>query len=359
MNTFGRFFRLTSFGESHGPAIGGVIDGVPAGIKIDYQGFKTALDRRRPGSALTSQRKEPDEVEFLSGIYNGITLGTPIGFIIRNKDARSEDYSATSEMFRPNHGDYTYQAKYGIRDPRGGGRSSARETATRIVAGELARQALSMLGVRVTAFTSAISRIEINPPEIIPSDAEIYESPVRCPDKSASSRMEIELTKARADKDSLGGVVTLMVEGVPAGWGEPIAGKLSAELSAALMSIPAAKGVEIGDGFSAARSSGSRQIDYFNMNQDGTIGINPNHSGGIQGGISNGAIIYARVAFKPIASLPGREIETIDTEGKNVTLRLTGRHDICAVPRAVPVVQAVAACVLLDAALASRLSRWS
>ncbi len=358
MNTFGRFYRLTSFGESHGPAIGGVIDGVPAGIPIDLQGFRTALERRRPDSPLTSQRREPDEVEFLSGIYNGVTLGSPIGFIIRNKDARSEDYAASAQLFRPNHGDYTYQKKYGIRDPRGGGRSSARETATRIVAGELARQALSMLGVRISAFTSAISTVEIKAPLTLPSDTEIYASAVRCPDRSASARMEAELSAARANKDSLGGVVSLMVEGVPAGWGEPVAGKLSADLSAALMSIPAAKGVEIGDGFAAARCSGSNQIDYFHVSQDGTVYIEPNHSGGIQGGISNGARIYARVAFKPIASLPGREIETIDSDGNKAILRLTGRHDICAVPRAVPVVEAVAAAVLLDAALAARLSRW-
>jgi len=348
MNTIGTLFRFTDFGESHGPAIGGIVDGMPSGIEIDFEAVKSELARRRPGqSVFTTQRKEADEVEWLSGIYEGKTLGTPIAFLIRNTNAKSDDYNNLAEAYRPNHADYTYEAKYGLRDWRGGGRASARETAARVVAGALARQVLASKGINILAWTSRIDRVFS---DIIPqSRDEVEASIVRCPDLGASKRMEQAISEARAERDTLGGIVSCVISGVPAGVGEPIFGKLQAMLASAMMSINAAKGFEYGDGFAAASIRGSRSVDPF-ISKDGIVTTTSNHSGGIQGGISNGADINFRVAFKPIATM-SRPLQTVNSKGKAIELTVNGRHDICVVPRAVPVVEAMAAIVMLDALL--------
>ena len=332
MNTFGTLFRLTSFGESHGPAIGGVIDGMPAGISLDFEAVQAELDRRKPGqSAITTARKEDDKVEFLSGIFNGQTLGTPIGFIIRNTDTRSKDYSSVEHVYRPGHADYTYTAKYGLRDYRGGGRSSARETAVRVVAGALARQALNTLGIKVEAWVQSVGT-------------------------SAADHMEEAILEAKRNLDSLGGVVAARISGAPVGLGEPVFGKLQAMLASAMMSINAAKGFEYGLGFEHSRLRGSDTIDEFTF-EDGHVAAHNNFSGGIQGGISNGEPITFRVAFKPVASL-ARPVPTVDDSGNKVVLELKGRHDPCVVPRAVPIVEAMACMVILDAILLNRAARW-
>lgn len=350
MNTIGTLFRFTDFGESHGPAIGGVIDGMPPGIDIDFDAINVELQRRRPGqSFVTTQRKEADEVEWLSGIFEGKTLGTPVAFIIRNTNARSEDYSNMADSYRPNHADYTYDAKYGIRDWRGGGRSSARETAARVVAGALARQVLAAKGIEIMAWTSRIGKIST---DIVPASRdEVEASIVRCPDLGNSARMEKAIADARAERDSLGGIVSCVITGVPTGLGEPVFGKLQSMLASAMMSINAAKGFEYGDGFAASTMRGSRSIDPF-VAEDGKIKTTSNHSGGIQGGISNGADINFNVAFKPIATM-ARPLPTVNRKGVNIELTVTGRHDICVVPRAVPVVEAMAAIVILDALMLS------
>lgn len=327
MNTIGTLFRLTDFGESHGPAIGGVIDGMPAGFAIDFDGVDSELARRRPGqSAVTTQRRESDRVEWLSGIYQGRTLGTPIAFIIRNEDARSEDYANLEHMYRPNHADYTYDMKYGIRDHRGGGRASARETAVRVVAGALARQVLATTGIEISARVAAIGGVEYS-----------------------DNSYEEAILEARQQNDTLGGIVQCCVKGVPAGLGEPVFGKLQAMLAAAMMSINAAKGFEYGDGFAAAAMRGSESVDEMKA-VDGKVVFESNHSGGIQGGISNGRDIVFRVAFKPVASLP-IHLHTIMSNGEPAILKIRGRHDVCVVPRAVPVVEAMAAITILDALL--------
>lgn len=332
MNTFGTLFRLTSFGESHGPAIGGVIDGMPAGISLDFEAVQAELDRRKPGqSAITTARKEDDKVEFLSGIFNGQTLGTPIGFIIRNTDTRSKDYSSVEHVYRPGHADYTYTAKYGLRDYRGGGRSSARETAVRVVAGALARQALNTLGIKVEAWVQSVGTAD-------------------------ADHMEEAILEAKRNLDSLGGVVAARISGAPVGLGEPVFGKLQAMLASAMMSINAAKGFEYGLGFEHSRLRGSDTIDEFTF-EDGHVAAPDNFSGGIQGGISNGEPITFRVAFKPVASL-ARPVPTVDDSGNQVILELKGRHDPCVVPRAVPIVEAMACMVILDAILLNRATRW-
>lgn len=354
-NTFGNILRLTTFGESHGIAIGGVLDGMPAGVAIDMDEVQRVVDRRRPGqSAMTTSRSEDDRVEILSGIFEGVTLGTPIGFVIRNKDHHSADYSEIKECYRPSHADYTYDAKYGIRDYRGGGRSSARETAARVVGGAIAMQALKQLGITVTAYTSQIGTVMLNASKKV--DLSIIDSNiVRCPDAETAALMEAEVLAARAVGDSLGGCVSCVVNGVPAGLGEPVFGKLHAQLGAAMLGINAAKGFEYGDGFAFAGARGSEVMDRFALCND-TITTLDNHSGGIQGGISNGAPITFRVAFKPVATLM-RDIETIDRNGNPVTLHPHGRHDPCVVPRAVPIVEAMAALVMLDNVLMARTSR--
>lgn len=354
-NTIGNILTLTTFGESHGPAIGGVLDGVPAGVAIDLDEVQRFVDRRRPGqSAMATSRSEDDRVEILSGIFEGVTLGTPIGFIIRNKDHRSADYGEIKECYRPSHADYTYDAKYGLRDYRGGGRSSARETAARVVGGAIAMQVLKCLDVSVTAYTSQIGSTCISPEK--PLDLSLVDNNVvRCPDADAAARMEAEVLEARAQGDSLGGTISCVITGVPAGVGEPVFGKLHAQLGAAMLGINAAKGFEYGDGFAFASARGSEVMDRFTCN-DGVIGTLDNHSGGIQGGISNGAPINFRVAFKPVATLM-RDIDTIDRNGNAMTLHPHGRHDPCVVPRAVPIVEAMAALVVLDNMLLARLSR--
>ena len=318
MNTIGKILTLTTFGESHGPAMGGVLDGVPAGVTIDLDALQHFVDRRRTSDAAgSSTRKEQDRVEVLSGIWQGRTLGTPIGFLVRNTDARSEDYEEIARCYRPNHADYTWEAKYGIRDPRGGGRASARETVARVIAGGIALQALNHLGITI-------------------------ESSILGPRLGMA-----EIQEAAKDGDTLGGIIECMVKGVPAGLGEPLFGKLHAQLAAAMMSIPSVHGVEYGDGFDMASRLGSEVMDPFVKREDGTIGTATNHSGGIQGGISNGEDIVMRIAFKPVPTLM-RDLPTVDRSGNPVTLHPRGRHDSCVLPRALPIVEAMAALVILD-----------
>ncbi|MCF0180639.1 MAG: chorismate synthase [Muribaculaceae bacterium] len=354
-NTFGNLLTLTTFGESHGIAIGGVLDGMPAGVRIDLDEVQRFVSRRRPGqSAMTTSRSEDDRVEVLSGIFDGVTLGTPIGFIIRNKDHHSADYSEIKECYRPSHADFTYDAKYGLRDYRGGGRSSARETAARVVAGAIAMQALRQLDITVTAYTSQIGGVSIDAENNI--DLSIIDNnSVRCPNAEIAQRMEAEVLAARAQGDSVGGVVTCVVNGVPAGVGEPVFGKLHAQLGAAMLGINAAKGFEVGNGFAMASARGSEVLDRFAC-RNGKIVTLDNHSGGVQGGISNGAPVTFRVAFKPVATLM-RDIDTVARDGSPVTLHPHGRHDPCVVPRAVPIVEAMAALVVLDNVLLARTSR--
>lgn len=352
-NTFGTLFRLTTFGESHGPATGGVVDGMPAGLVLDMEALQHELDRRRPGqSAIVTARKESDRVQLLSGVMDGVTTGTPIGFIIPNDDQHSGDYDNMARLYRPSHADYTYTAKYGIRDHRGGGRSSARETAARVVGGALARQVLDRRGITVQAYTRSVGDIVVDTPYTRLDIARAEENAVRCPDPATAAAMIDLIKRVKADGDTIGGVVTCVVKGIPAGLGEPVAGKLNATLASAMMSINAAKGFEIGMGFDGTRRRGSEVADMFDTRPDGTVYTTSNHSGGIQGGISNGADVYFNVAFKPVATLL-KPVETIDTDGNRVTLEARGRHDPCVVPRAVPVVEAMAAMVILDALMIS------
>lgn len=355
MNTFGSIFRLTSFGESHGPAIGGIIDGMPAGLTVDIEAVQAELERRRPGlSEIATSRREDDRLEILSGLYDGITTGTPIGFIIRNTDCRPGDYDKLKDTFRPSHADYTYSAKYGLRDWRGGGRSSARETATRVVAGAFARQALARFGIKIHAYTSQIGDIRLDKTYDKVVMADTYSNPVRCPDRDAAARMEAELRSL--DGDTLGGTVTGVISGVPAGLGEPVYGKFQACLAAAMMSINAAKGFEYGMGFDGAARRGTEVLDEFCISPDGSVTTRTNHSGGIQGGITNGRNIYFNVAFKPVATTL-RPVATVTADGREVMLEAKGRHDPCVVPRAVPVVEAMAAIVTFDAILQNRSAR--
>ena len=355
MNTFGKIFRLTSFGESHGAAIGGVIDGMPAGIEIDIAEIQRQLDRRRPGqSSATTARNEADKIEILSGIFEGKTLGTPIGFIIRNTDAHSSDYDELRRLYRPSHADFTYAAKFSHRDHRGGGRQSARETISRVVAGAFAKIALSKLGISVKAYTSQVGSVNLSDNDAI-DFAQIEENAVRCPNAKKAEEMLRAIEAARADGDTLGCIINCVVNGCPAGLGEPVFGKISAELASAMMSINAAKGVEIGDGFGFADRRGSEVADTF-INENGKIATATNHSGGIQGGITNGMPIALRVAFKPIATLM-RPQATLDIDGKPAILNARGRHDPCVATRAVPVVEAMAAIVVFDAYLQNLSSR--
>lgn len=347
MNSFGQLLRLTTFGESHGAAIGGVVDGFPAGVVIDESFIRSEMQRRSPGqSVITTQRKEQDEVQFLSGIFEGRSTGTPIAFVIANSNNRSGDYENMREVFRPSHADYVYDCKYGIRDHRGGGRSSARETAVRVCAGALAKLALKQLGISVNAFTSQVGDIAID------GDYTAYDLPlaetnaVRCPHAGKAAEMEQLIMEVKRDGDTIGGVVTCVAKGVPVGLGEPLYGKLTSSLAHAMLSINAAKGFEYGNGFAAAAGRGSQQNDVF-YNDNGNIATRTNNSGGIQGGISNGNDIYFRVAFKPVATLLMPQ-DTVKRNGDETTLLAHGRHDPCVVPRAVPVVEAMAALVILD-----------
>jgi chorismate synthase len=343
-SVFGTIYRLSSFGESHGTAIGGVIDGVPPGFEISAEQIRLELDRRRPGqSAIVSQRNEADVVELLSGIFEGRTTGTPIGFLVRNTDQKSPDYSEIKDKFRPSHADFTYEQKYGIRDYRGGGRSSARETVARVVAGAIARQILQTIGIRIDAFVDQVGAIRWYG-EWKPELALVRESnPVRVPDAQMAERMETLIRDVRKDGDTIGGCIRCVVTGVPAGLGEPVFDKLHAELGKAMLSINAVKGFTIGSGFDGVEMRGSEHNDRFIAGGETAT----NHSGGIQGGISNGMPIDFRVAFKPVATIM-REQPTIDTKLEETTLTGKGRHDPCVVPRAVPIVEAMAAMVLLD-----------
>lgn len=355
MNTFGTIFRLTSFGESHGPAIGGVIDGCPAGLEVDMEFIQKELNRRKPGqSKITTQRKENDEVEFLSGIYEGKTTGVPIGFIIRNNNQHSSDYDNLKDLYRPSHADYTYQQKYGIRDHRGGGRSSARETIARCVAGALAKLAIKKLGITITAYTSQVGNISLDKPYTEYDLNKIENTPVRCPDPEKADEMVSLIQSIQVKGDTIGGVITCVIKGIPVGLGEPVFGKLHAALGHAMLTINAAKGFEYGDGFDV-NHRGSEVNDAF-YNNNGKINTHTNHSGGIQGGISNGQHIYFRVAFKPVATLLTQQ-ETVNKQGDQVDLKAGGRHDACVLPRAVPIVEAMAAMTILDYYLMSKTDR--
>ena len=346
-NTFGNIFTLTTFGESHGAAIGGVVDGMPAGVEIDTGFIQKELDRRRPGqSDITTGRNEADRVDLLSGVFEGKSTGCPIGFIVRNTNQHSQDYENLRHSFRPSHADFTYMQKYRTRDHRGGGRSSARVTISRCVAGALAKLALAQAGVSIKAYTSQVGGIAIDR-DYKKYDLDKAESnAVRCPDPDAAIRMEELIRKVKAEGDTVGGVITCVIKGCPAGLGEPEFGKLHAVLGAAMLSINAVKGFEYGDGFDGAGARGSEQNDVF-APADGRITTLTNHSGGIQGGISNGNDIYFRVAFKPVATLL-MEQDTVDLAGNATKLTVRGRHDPCVLPRAVPVVEAMAAMTILD-----------
>ncbi|MBO7120124.1 MAG: chorismate synthase [Bacteroidaceae bacterium] len=354
MNTIGILFRLTSFGESHGAAIGGVIDGMPAGIEVDMTFIQSELARRKPGqSALTTARKEDDEVELLSGIFEGKTTGTPIGFLVRNTNQHSQDYENMRNVFRPSHADFTYEQKYGVRDHRGGGRSSARETISRVVAGAFAKLALRQLGISIQAYTQQVGDI-ILPGSYMDYDlAKTEENAVRCPDENVAAKMAQLIMDVKSEGDTVGGVIACVIKGCPIGLGEPVYGKLQAQLGAAMLSINAVKGFEYGLGFAGASGRGSEQNDVFVPDGKGGITTRTNNSGGIQGGISNGQDIYFRVAFKPVATLLVEQ-ETVDSQGNATTLKARGRHDACVLPRAVPVVEAMTAITLLDAYLLSK-----
>lgn len=355
MNTFGNIFRLTSYGESHGAAIGGVIDGCPAGIDVDMDFIQNELNRRRPGqSRITTPRKEADEVEFLSGIYEGKTTGTPIGFIIRNNNQHSSDYDNLKDIYRPSHADYTYTQKYGLRDHRGGGRSSARETIARCVGGALAKLALKQLNIEITAYTSQVGNIKLDKLYNEYDLSLIESTPVRCPDMEKANEMITLIEEVKSKGDTIGGVITCVVKGTPAGLGEPVFGKLHASLGSAMLSINAVKGFEYGDGFDVSHR-GSEVNDVF-FNDDGKICTHTNHSGGIQGGISNGQDIYFRVAFKPVATILMHQ-DTVNKLGEHIDLKARGRHDACVLPRAVPIVEAMAAMTILDYYLLSKLNK--
>lgn len=347
MNGFGHLLRLTTFGESHGVAIGGVLDGFPSGILIDEEYVASEMCRRRPGqSSITTQRNEQDEVRFLSGIFEGRSTGAPIAFTISNNNNHSNDYDNMRDVYRPSHADYVYDCKYGIRDYRGGGRSSARETAVRVCAGALAKLALRQLGIAVQAYTSQVGEVQLVNDYSLYDLTQVENNAVRCPDAEKAKEMEELILDVKRHGDTVGGVVTCVVKGAPVGLGEPLYGKLSASLASAMMSINAVKGFEYGNGFSAACGRGSEQNDIF-FNNGERIAMRTNNSGGIQGGISNGNDIYFRVAFKPVATLL-MEQPTVTKDGRETQLLARGRHDPCVVPRAVPIVEAMAALVLLD-----------
>jgi chorismate synthase len=354
MNTIGRNFTLTTFGESHGAAIGGVVDGMPAGIDIDLEFIQSELNRRRPGqSKLTTSRQEADRVELLSGVFEGKSTGCPIGFIVRNENQHSQDYENMRTLFRPSHADFTYFSKYGIRDHRGGGRSSARITISRVVAGALAKLVLRQQGITIQAYTSQVGDIELDR-DYHQYDLSLTEqNAVRCPDQEKAALMEELITQVKAEGDTIGGVITCVIKGCPVGIGEPEFDKLHATLGAAMLGINAVKGFEYGDGFEGVGKRGSEVNDRFVSNGDGTITTTTNHSGGIQGGISNGQDIYFRVAFKPVATILQAQ-ETVDLEGNATTLTARGRHDPCVLPRAVPVVEAMAAITILDQILSAK-----
>ena len=354
-NIYGKLFRISTFGESHGPAIGVVIDGCPAGLEIDESFIQAELDRRKPGqSKITTQRKEDDVFKILSGVFEGKTTGVPIALVIENGDQRSKDYSHIENTFRPSHADYTYQTKYGIRDHRGGGRSSARETAARVAAGAIAKQLLKKYGVEINAFVSQVG--EISAPNYTQLDlSKTEDNIIRCPDPATAEKMIELIDQVRLDRDTIGGVVTCVIKNTPVGLGEPVFDKLHAELGKAMLSINAVKGFEYGSGFEGIKLRGSQHNDEFYKEGD-RIRTKTNHSGGIQGGISNGEDIYFNVAFKPVATIM-QDQQSVDKDGNEVTVSGKGRHDPCVVPRAVPIVEAMAALVLIDFVLRNRVSK--
>ena len=352
-NTFGKIFTLTTFGESHGAAIGGVVDGMPAGFEVDMDFIQHELDRRKPGqSRITTDRKEGDRVEMLSGIFEGKTTGCPIGFIVRNENQHSQDYENMRCLFRPSHADYTYYNKYGVRDHRGGGRSSARITIARCVGGALAKLALKQLGISIQAYTSQVGPIALGKDYRKYDLSKTEDNIVRCPDAQKAKEMEELIAAVKAKGDTVGGIITCVIKGCPAGIGEPEFGKLHARLGAAMLGINAVKGFEYGEGFDCVNAFGSEQNDVF-FNDNNMIRTRTNHSGGIQGGISNGEDINMRIAFKPVATLL-MEQDTVDLEGNPTTLKAKGRHDPCVLPRAVPIVEAMAAMVIFDSYLESK-----
>ena len=348
MNTFGTIFKLTTFGESHGAAVGGVIDGMPAGITVDMDFLQHELNRRRPGqSRITTARKESDKLELLSGVFEGKTTGCPIGFMVRNENQHSADYDNLRNVFRPSHADYTYHMKYGIRDHRGGGRSSARETLSRVVGGAFAKLVLRQMDISITAYTSAVGPLALSGTYHDYDLTQVEAHAVRCPDADMAHKMEQLISEVKAEGDTVGGIISCVIQGCPVGLGEPAFGKLHAQLGAAMLSINAVKGFEYGEGFACTLSRGSEQNDRFVPDGHGGITTLTNHSGGIQGGISNGQDIYFRVAFKPVATLLCEQ-PTVDVDCRPTTLAVRGRHDACVLPRAVPVVEAMAAMVILD-----------
>lgn len=355
-NSFGKAFVITTFGESHGPGIGVVVDGCPAGIQISAQEIQADLDRRRPGqSDITSPRQEADQVQILSGIFEQNSTGAPIALWIANTNHKPADYQHLQSAYRPSHADYTYEQKYGIRDYRGGGRSSARETAARVAAGAIAKKLLSGLGIEILAYVSQVGDIRWLPEETDINREKIEASPIRCPEPGTAAMMLQKIEAVKMLGDTIGGRVSCLVRGVPVGWGEPVFDKLHAELGKAMLSINAVKGFQIGSGFDGLDMTGSEQNDVFEM-REGTIRTRTNHSGGIQGGISNGENIWFDVAFKPVATLM-QDQDTVNAAGETITIEGKGRHDPCVLPRAVPIVEAMAALVLADAFLRARLTR--
>ena len=354
-NTFGNLFKLTSFGESHGSMIGGIIEGCPAGLEINKDLIQKDLDRRKPGqSKVTSPRKEDDKVQLLSGIFEGKSTGTPIGFLIPNINSKSQDYSNIKDVFRPSHADYTYEEKYGLRDYRGGGRSSARETACRVVAGSIAKQLLNNYGIKISAYVSSIGNIFADEKNM-DLNKDYDSNIVRCPDNDASEKMINLITELKSIGNTVGGQIKCIINGVKPGLGEPVFDKLHADLGKAMLSINAVKGFEYGSGFNGSKMTGSEHNDEFTV-ENGNVSTKTNNSGGIQGGISNGEEIYFKVAFKPVATIMSKQ-NSIDKEKNNVELSIKGRHDPCVVPRAVPIVESMAAMVLADHLLRIRTSK--
>lgn len=356
-NSFGEIFRITTFGESHGKAIGVVIDGCPAGLSIDFDFIQLELARRKPGqSSITTQRKENDTFEILSGIFEGKTLGSPIAIIIKNEDHKPEDYTHLKDAYRPSHADFTYQEKYGIRDYRGGGRASARETASRVVAGAIAKQLLSKAGIEIVAYVSSVGKIQLEKTyqqlDLSKTDSNI----VRCPDEETANKMIELIQETKAKGDTVGGIITCVIKHTPVGLGEPVFDKLHADLAKAMLSINAVHGFEYGSGFAGTRLNGSEHNDVFEKNAKGKIVTHTNNSGGIQGGISNGMDIYFNVAFKPVATIMQTQT-TVNKDGNETEVKGKGRHDPCVVPRAVPIVEAMAALVLADHLLRAKVSK--
>ncbi len=355
-NTFGKLFTLTTFGESHGIALGGILDGCPAGLQIDLDFIQSELDRRRPGqSHIVTQRKESDTVEFLSGVFEGKTMGTPIGFIIRNENQKSKDYEHNVDVYRPSHADYTYEAKYGMRDYRGGGRSSARETVCRVVAGAIAKLILKQHGISINAYTSQVGDIKLLKDYHGLDLSKIDSNIVRCPDALLADTMIQKIEQVRKAGDTIGGVISCVIKGTPVGLGEPVFDKLHADIGKAMLSINAVKGFEYGSGFEGVKMNGSQHNDSF-ISEKGEVHTKTNHSGGIQGGISNGEDIFFRVAFKPVATIMQKQ-NTVNSKGEAVEMMGKGRHDPCVLPRAVPIVEAMAALVLVDHLLRNKSSK--